>query len=283
MSTISAADVMKLRSRTNAPMMDCKSALEQASGDMDKAAQIIREKNAKIQIAKADREAAEGRVAVFVDPAKGVAGILEMRCESAPVAKNDAFIQMANDLAKHIALTDNPAANVESLLAQPYIGDAKRTVKDRVGDVVGLIRENMKPARFVKLSGGQFGTYIHHDGSVGVLLQVEGTSKADAQMLKDICMHITAKQPTAALREEVDQAVVAKEREIAKAQAAASGKPANIAEKIAEGKLRTWFAENVLVEQPFVKDESKTIGDLLKAAGLTVKRFVRFKVGEISK
>jgi elongation factor Ts len=138
----------------------------------------------------------------------------------------------------------------------------------------------MKPARFVKLSGGQFGTYIHHDGSVGVLLQVDGAGKADPQMLKDICMHITAKQPTAALREEVDQATVEKEREIAKNQAAASGKPAQIAEKIAEGKMKTWFAENVLVEQPFVKDESKTIGDLLKSAGLTVKRFVRYKVGE---
>jgi len=280
MSTISAADVMKLRNRTNAPMMDCKAALEQAQGDMDKATQIIREKNAKIQVAKADREAAEGRVAIFVDAAKGLAGIIEMRCESAPVAKNEGFVQMANDLARHVALTADVARDVDALLAQPYVDDPKRTVKDRIGDVVGLIRENMKPARFFRLSGGQFGTYIHHDGSVGVLLQVEGSGKADPQMLKDICMHITAKQPSAALREEVDPAIVEREREIAKNQAAASGKPANIAEKIAEGKMKTWYAENVLVEQPFVKDESRTIGDLLKSAGLNVKRFVRFKVGE---
>lgn len=283
MSAISAADVMKLRGRTNAPMMDCKAALEQAKGDMDKAAQIIREKNAKIQVAKADREAAEGRVAVFVDPAKNVAGIIELRCESAPVAKAEGFVQLANDLARHVALTGSTAANADALVAQPFIDDAKRTVKDRIGDLVGLIRENMKPARFAKLSGGQFGSYIHHDGSVGVVIQVEGAAKADPQMLKDICMHITAKQPSAALREEVDQTLVEKEREIAKNQAAASGKPPQIAEKIAEGKMKTWFAENVLVEQPFVKDESKTIGELLKGAGLTVKRFVRLKVGEVGK
>jgi elongation factor Ts len=139
----------------------------------------------------------------------------------------------------------------------------------------------MKPARFARLSGGQFGTYIHFDGSVGVLLQVEGKAPAETQLLRDICMHITAKQPAAARRDEVDPQLVAKEMEIAKSQAAATGKPANIVEKIAEGKIKTWYAENVLVEQPFVKDDSKTVGQLLEAAGLTIKKFVRFKVGEL--
>src|SRR5262249_49173767 len=129
------------------------------------------------------------------------------------------------------------------------------------------------------------GDYIHHDGSVGVLLQVEGKETADPQLLRDICMHIAARSPIAAKREDVPPDVLACEKEIALAQAAESGKgkPANILEKIAEGKLRVWLAESVLVEQPFVKDFSKspkTVGDLLKAAGLTVVRFVRYKVGE---
>ena len=114
-----------------------------------------------------------------------------------------------------------------------------------------------------------------------MLLQVEG-EKADPQLLRDICMHVTAKNPVSARREDVPPELVAKELEIAKAQAAGTGKPANIVDKIAEGKMKTWFAENVLVEQPFVKDETKTVGDLLKAAGLKMSRFIRYKVGELS-
>ena len=280
MSAIPAGDVMKLRNMTGAPMMDCKAALEKATGDMTKAVQILRESNAAIQAKKGERETAEGRIAVYIDPAKQVGTILEMRCESAPVAKNDSFIQLADEVVKHIGTSATPAKDADALLAQTMASG--KTIKDRIGDVVGLIRENMKPARFTKLTGGQFGSYVHFDGSVGVLIQVEGDKPAEVSLLKDVCMHITAKQPSAVRREDVDAAVVEKEREIAKSQAAATGKPANIVEKIAEGKIKTWYAENVLLEQPFVKDDSKTVGDLLKAAGLTVKKFIRYKVGELS-
>lgn len=286
--SISAADVMALRNRTNAPMMDCKAALTEASGDMSKAAEILRKKNAAIQEKKADREAAEGRIAIYVDPAKQVGAILEMRCESAPVAKNEAFQAMANDLVKHVALSATLAKNVDELLAQPLATDPKHSVKDRIGEVVGLIRENMKPARFARLQGGSFGSYVHFDGTVGVLVQAEPTTAgraaqaSDEQLLRDVAMHVTAKQPAAARREDVDNATIEREKEIAKAQAAATGKPANILDKIAEGKMKTWFAENVLVEQPFVKDDTKTVGDLLKSAGLNVKKFIRYKVGEVS-
>src|SRR5262249_49803433 len=159
----------------NAPMMDCKAALTEAQGDMDKAIKILREKNSKIQGAKAEREAAEGRIGIFIDPAQKVGGIVEMRCESAPVAKSDLFIQLATDVAKQVALKG--AASVEALLAQPYVGDPSKTVNDRISETVGLIRENMKPARFTQLKG-LLGSYVHHDGTVGVLLQVEG-EKAD--------------------------------------------------------------------------------------------------------
>jgi elongation factor Ts len=151
-----------------------------------------------------------------------------------------------------------------------------------IHDVIAVLRENMKVQRFTRLTGGTFGEYVHHDGTLGVLLQVKGTVSNPA-LLRDVCMHIAAVQPTpvAARREEVDAALVAKEKEIAKAKAEATGKPAQIAEKIAEGQMKTWYAENVLVEQPFVKDQAKTVGQILKDAGLEVTKFVRYKVGEI--
>ena len=274
---ISATAVKALRDRTNAPMMDCKVALMEAGGDMDKAVDILRKKNSAIQAKKGERETAEGRIAAYIDPAKKVGAIVEVRCESAPVAKSKEFGQLADTIARQVALKG--AATVDELLAQPLVDDPKHTVKERIGDLVGLIRENMKPARMTRLTG-LLGSYVHHDFQTGVLIQVEGTA-ADPELLRGICMHITAKNPAAARREDVSQAVLEKEREIAKTQAAATGKPANIVDKIAEGKLKTWFAENVLVEQPFVKDDSKIVGELLKSAGLKLVRFVRYRVGEL--
>jgi elongation factor Ts len=276
MSQISAAAVKTLRDRTNAPMMDCKAALTEANGNMEQAIDILRKKNSAIQAKKGERETAEGRIAAFIDAGQQVGAIVDLRCESAPVAKSEQFVTLANDLARHIALK-NPAT-VEALLAQPFAGNPAQTVNDRIGEVVGLIRENMKPARFTRLTG-LLGSYCHHDGSVGVLLQVEG-AKADPQLLRDICMHITAKNPVAARREDVPADVIEKEKEIARTQAQATGKPPNIVEMIAQGKIKTWFGENVLLEQPFVRDDSKIVGDLLKGAGLKLVRYVRYKVGE---
>jgi elongation factor Ts len=278
MSTISAAAVKALRDRTNAPMMDCKAALTEAGGDMEKAVDVLRKKNSAIQAKKGEREMAEGRIAIFIDAAQQAGAIVEMRCESAPVVKSEQFAALANDIAKQVALKS--PSTLEALLAQPFVGDPGRTVNDRISDVVGLIRENMRPARMTRLTG-QLGSYVHHDFQTGVLLQVEGP-KADPELLRGICMHITAKNPVAARREDVPAQALEKEKEIARTQAAATGKPANIVEKIAEGKLKTWLAENVLVEQPFVKDDSKTVGQLLQGAGLKIVRFVRYKVGELS-
>jgi elongation factor Ts len=283
MTTISAAAVKALRDRTNLPMMDCKAALTATGGDMDKAIDYLRERFKDVAVKKGERETAEGRIATFIDDTQTMGAILEMRCESPPVVKSDAFVQLANDLARQVALKG--ADSVEGLLAQPLVGDPKHTVQDRVNDTIGLIRENMKPARFTRLTGGLLGSYTHHDGSVGVLLQVEG-ERADPQLLRDVCMHITAKNPVAARREDLSPEVIAKETEIAKAQLAAdpknARKPANIQAMILEGKLKTWFAENVLLEQPFVKDDSKTVGELLKGAGLKLVKFVRYRVGEVS-
>jgi elongation factor Ts len=277
MAEITAEAVKKLRDRTGIQMMKCKAALQKADGDMEKAIEILRKENVGAVAKLAEREAGEGRIGVYIDPVKQVGALVELRCETAPVAKAEMFVQLANDLAKQVALQE--ATTPEALLAQPYVDDPKKTVNERLAEVAGLMRENMKPVRMARLTG-LLGSYVHHDGSVGVLVQVEG-AKADPQSLREVAMHITAKNPAAALREHVPQSTIDKEMEIARAQAAATGKPANIVEKIAEGKMKTWFAENVLAEQPFVKDDTKTVGDLLKAAGLKLVKFARLRVGEI--
>jgi elongation factor Ts len=282
MAEITAEAVKKLRERTGMQMMKCKEALVKANGDMERAVEELRKHNKEAQDKAASRETAEGRIGVYIDASQRIGGIVELRCESAPTAKNDLFVKLANDLAKQAAIAG--ATTAEAMLTQKFVDKPGQTVHERIGEVVGLIKENMKPARAAKLTG-LLGSYVHHDGSTGVLLQVEGKETADAQLLRDMCMHITAVRPQFARRQDVPADRVAKEKEIAVAQIAAdpknASKPQQILEKIAEGKVKTWFAENVLEEQPFVKDDSKTVGDLLKTAGLKVVRFVRYKVGEL--
>lgn len=279
---ITANDVKNLRDRTNAPMMECKTALNETGGDMEKAVEWLRKKaGSKIGNFSA-REMAEGRIGIFLDPATKCGAIVEVRCETAPVSKTDQFIQLTNEVAKQIALK-NPA-DADALLKQTSVDHPGKTIADRVMDVFQLIRENMKPHRFVRLTG-LVGDYVHHDGSVGVLLQVEG-EKADPQLLRDVCMHITARNPVSATKDDVPAATLAKETEIVRDQTTNDpknkSKPAQIIEKIIEGRMKTWLAENVLLEQPFVKDDTKTVGQLLAASGLKLVKFVRYKVGEIS-
>jgi len=275
---ISANDVKTLRDRTGVQMMKCKAALQEANGDMEKAIELIRKQNKDASVKLGSRETAEGRIATYIDPVAKVGAIVEVRCESAPVAKTDLFVKLAEDLARQVALKS--PATPEELLAQPFVDKTSQTVSDRMSEVVGLVRENMKVARMKRLTG-LLGHYIHHDGSVGVLVQVHG-DKADDQLLRDISMHITAKNPTAALREHLPEDRIAKEKEIALAQMETDPKTKGKPDKIIESKLKTWFADNVLVEQPFVKDDSKTVGELLKSAGLTMVNFVRYRVGEVS-
>jgi len=282
-SPISAAAVKELRDRTDMPMMKCKAALEKAGGDMEKAILVLREEGGKFLASdKGARETAEGRIGAYSDH-KTAGALVELRCESPSVVKNERFIALSNDLARQVAM--NKPAGVDELLQQRFVDDPNRTVQDRVAEVVGLIRENMRPARFVRLDGIT-GEYVHHDGTIGVLVQVKGES-ADPVLLRDICTHIAALQPAYARADEVPAEVVERERELARKQTAeqAAGKPANVLEKIAEGKFKTWLSESVLVEQPManqIKYAKKTVGELLKAAKLEIVKFVRFKVGEKS-
>src|SRR4051794_4716283 len=274
MAEISAAKVKELRDRTDMPMMKCKAALEKAAGDLEKAILVLREEGGKFLASdKGARETAEGRIGAFSDH-KTAGALVELRCESPSVVKNDKFIELANEMACQVAL--NQPKSVEELLAQKLVADPKRTVQDRIADVVGLIRENMRPARFVRLDGIT-GEYVHHDGTVGVLVQVKGET-ADPVLLRDVCTHIAALQPKFALASEVPADVAEQEKALAKKQAeeTAAGKPGAVVEKIAEGKYRTWLGENVLVEQQManqMKYPKKTVGELLKAAKLEVVRF----------
>src|SRR5690242_4771561 len=225
MSQITAATVKALRDRTDMPMMTCKAALEKAGGDVEKAVLILREEGGKFKEKKGGRETAEGRIGAFADLGQKVGAIIELRCESPSVVKNDKFVTLANDIARQVALK-NPAS-VEALVQQPSVTESGRTVQDRINDVMGLIRENMQVARFTRLEG-LCGEYVHHDGTVGVLLQVKGET-ADPALLRDICTHIAALQPAYARPEEVPADVAEREQGLARQQATeqAAGKPAN--------------------------------------------------------
>jgi elongation factor Ts len=219
----------------------------------------------------------KGRVAIYIDHQRQVGAIIELHCENAFVAKREVFAQLANDLAKQIALA-NPDS-VDELLAQPFVDDTSRTIRERIGDVSVAPGEEIQLARFARRTG-LLGEYVHHDGSVGVLVQVEGVA-GQTQMLRDVSMHITAKNPLAASREHIDPSIVERERAFARSQATAICKTAPLIERMAERKLDEFFAENVLTEQPFVKDSSKTVGDLLRSAGLKLDGFVRYRVDTI--
>jgi len=286
MSTITAASVNELRKRTDMPLMECKTALQEANGDMQKAIDILRTRGKGVGVKRAMNETAEGRIGIYIDPATQNAAIVEVRCESAPVVKSDQFIALANDLARAVA--ENNPTSVDQFLTQPVSG-TQGTVTDRINDVIGLIRENMKVQRFQRLQGGVFGEYVHHDGTVGVLLQCTGTLTGSPEVLRDACAHIAALNPQYVGGTEIPADVVAKEKDLAMRQIKEdpknASKPANIVEKIAEGKLKTWMAEIVLAEQPMAnagKYPNTTVGQALQKAGVQPVKFVRFKVGEVA-
>jgi len=280
MANISAADVKALRERTGLPMMDCKKALAAAEGDPEKAIEILRKSGAAAAEKKAGRQTAEGRIGCFVSPDGKAGALVELRCETAPVAANEVFKETADLLAKQVVLAPEPAETAEDLLAQPFVDDSSRPVRDLINDAVNKIRENMQVTRIARLTGEKVVSYVHFNGQVAVLVAAE-PADADAQVLSDVCMQIAAMQPMAVSRDGIPAEIVEKEKEIARAQI--QNKPPQIIERIVEGKLNKWFSEQVLLEQPFIKDEKgkTTVADLLKeAGGIQIQAFARMAVGE---
>ncbi len=273
---ISAQVVKELRERTGAGMMDCKKALEETNGDLEKAIDLLRERGIAKAAKKAGRIAAEGLTSYAVEG--NVAAIVEVNCETDFVAKNPEFQTLVKDIAEHV-VKQRPAT-VEEALAQPFKGEGD-ALSQVISEKIATIGENISFRRFSvleKSDNGAFGAYLHMGGKIGVLVALEGTT--DESLARDLGMHAAAANPRFANREEVSADEIEREREVLKNQALAEGKPANIVEKMVEGRLSKFFEEYVLVEQPFVKDPDKKVSALLKEAGATLKAFVRFQVGE---
>jgi len=277
MAEITAAMVKELRDETQLPMMDCKKALAEADGDKEKAKQALREKGLKLMGARADRATEEGRVAVYSGVDKPAGAIIELQVESAPVAGHEETIALANDLAKQLA--EGPGAKTpEELWSQPSPSQSGKTLKDVKDDLENRIREVFKLARIARIEGPT-GGYVHFDGKSGVLLSVTG---GNDELAKDISMHVAAMKPTATVKEDLDPAEVEKERGILIEAAKQEGKPENIIEKMVEGRMRNFYAEKVLAEQPFVKDDKQTVGKIAKSGGMELRSFTLWKLGETS-
>ena len=273
---ITASMVKDLREKTGAGMMDCKKALTETNGDMEKAIELLRERGIAKAAKKSDRIAAEGLVAAYVTADKKVGALVEVNAETDFVAKNADFRSFVADVVEQVA-TKNPA-NVEDLLAQESIKVAGKTVKDVLTDKIATIGENMSIRRFVRFeSNGLVESYIHGDGKIGVLVDL---GKGESEVAKDVCMQVAAAKPEYLNRAAVPQEEVAKEMEILKAQAMNEGKPAEIAEKMVQGRIGKFYGEICLLEQPFVKNPDQKVQDMVSSKGAEVERFARFEKGE---
>ena len=279
MAEITAAAVMALRDKTGLPMMECKKALQECGGDTAAAVDWLRKQGIKTQSLRADRETSCGRLAVYTDTARGVGAIIELRCESPPVAGSQDFRDLAHDIATTLALGPG-AATPEALLAQRSVAHPERTLAELKDDLFNRMREVFDLARIQRIDA-PCGGYAHHDGSKASLVQISGDTAGAkaAEVAKDVAMHVVALAPQAITKEDLDPAVVAKEREILTEAARTEGKPENIIAKMIEGRLRNFFAQCVLLEQPFVKDDKQTVGQLVKSAGIGITRVENWKLG----
>jgi elongation factor Ts len=276
MADISAAMVKSLRDKTGLPMMKCKEALQATGGDEQAAIDWLRKDNIKVQESRLGRETSFGRMGLFTDWDKGVGAMVELLCESAPVAGNEEFVALANDLARQLA-TGPGAATADELLGQPSPSKGGQTLRDQMNDLTNRIREVFKVGRIARVNGKSAG-YVHHAGkTVGVLIEAVGGTP---QALKDVSMHIAAMRPEVLAKEDLDPAVVDKERQILSEAARKEGKPENIIAKMVEGRLRNFFAERVLLEQPFVKDDKKTVGKYAQEHGLKIVRYIHWELGK---
>ena len=247
---ITAELVKELREKTGAGMMDCKKVLTETDGDMEKAAELLRERGIAKAAKKSDRIAAEGLVAAYVSEDKKIGAVVEVNSETDFVAKNEDFRSFVKDLVEQIA-KENPK-DMEELLNQKSIKDSSKTIKEILTDKIATIGENMTIRRFERFeTTGLIESYIHGDGKIAVLVEL---AKGDTEVAKDICMQIAAARPEYLNRESVPQEKVAKEMEILKAQAMNEGKPEQIAEKIVQGRIGKFYSEICLLEQPFVKE-----------------------------
>ena len=282
---ITAAQVNELRQKTGAGMMDCKKALTEANGDFEKAIEILRKKGASVAAKRAEKSANEGMVKTKISADKSTGFIVEVNCETDFVAKSNDFIDFTEEVL--IAVESKKPVNVQELL-----GDSG--LKNKMTDLLGKVGEKIEVSRFAieKAVEGIIVDYVHLGSKLGVLVRFDNAGKAAdnlAEMGKDIAMQVAAMSPICVKRDEVPQEVINKEIEIYKEISRKEGKPENILDKIAQGKLNKYYQENCLVEQAFIKDNSKNVGDLLKefnskhGTNASIKLFHRFHLGDEKK
>ena len=272
---VTASLVKELREKTGAGMMDCKKVLTETDGDLEKATELLRERGIAKAAKKSGRIAAEGVVEAYVSKDGKVGAVVEVNSETDFVAKNEEFKQFVMDVAKQI-VKNNPKS-VEDLLAEPSISVEGKTVNEVLIDKIAKIGENMTVRRFARFetTNGLIEKYIHGDGKIAVLVNMENGNK---ELAKDICMQIAAARPEYVSREQVPAERLEKEKEILKAQTMNEGKPEAIAEKIVMGRINKFYEEVCLVDQEFVKDSSMKVSQVLKDA--KVVEFARFEKGE---
>ena len=282
---VSIDDVKKLREMTGAGMLDCKKALEEAGGDMEKAKEILRIKGLAKAEKKAGRETKEGVVHVKLSEDRKRGVIVEVNCETDFVAMNEEFRKLVEDIALHILSVEenrNKEGEGTEILSQPFFKDSSKTLEEVIKEAIAKIGENIRLSRFSRMDAeGYLHSYIHGGGRIGVLLEFKAGSLDEKTMrtVQDVAMQIAAMKPEFVSRERVPQEVIEREKRILSEQARREGKPEHIIERIVEGKLRRFFEEKVLLDQPFIKDEEKTVGEFLEGTGVEVVRFVRFEVG----
>ena len=273
MAAITASMVAELRAKTDAPMMECKKALTEADGDMAKAEELLRVKLGSKAGKAASRVTAEGVVASFIEGNTGA--LIEVNCETDFVTKNDSFLAMAQAAAQLIA-QHNPAS-IEALGVLPYSQDGfGPTMEDVRKGLIGKIGENMSFRRYKRFSGDASVTSYLHGTRIGVVVEYTGQETA----ARDVAMHVAAMKPVALTSADVPADLIEKERSVAQAKAAESGKPAEIVAKMIDGSVQKYLKEVSLFNQPFVKNDKQTVEQMLKAAGTTVKAFTLYVVGE---
>jgi len=290
MTQITGAMVKDLRERTGAGMMDVKNALTEANGDMDEATKILRKKGLAAAGKKAGRVTAEGAVVAHVDGNVGV--LVEVNCETDFVGRNENFQNFAREVAKVVA--QSKVDSVDALLNEKWPGDAEGlTVGQKVAETIGSIKENISVRRFVRYevaSNAAVGTYIHAGGKIGVITEVvaekgDKSEKAN-ELARELSMHVAAAEPRFLRREDVTEKDLDTEREIAREQAAKSGKPENIVEKMVSGKMEKFYGEACLLEQPYIRDDKSTVSQYVAkqakehGCAYVVTRFTRYKLGE---
>ena len=276
MAEVTAAAVKTLRAKTDLPMMDCKKALVEAGGDEEKAIEILREQFQKVMVKRADNETAEGRIFTLVSDDGSQAAAVAMLCESAPVAGSDGLAEIGN--AAVAQLLNGPGAESgEALLEQD--NPSGGTLKELYETQINKIREKIVVGQVAKVDG-PVGVYVHHDGKTAVLFQAEGEAK-DPAVLRDVAMHVAAMRPAVTNVEDVDPALVKAERDRLSEEAKATGKPDNIIEKIVDGRMKVFYRDEagVLTEQPFAKDDTKSVSQILAENGLKAKSFTLMAIG----